>query len=234
MEDTSFGRLLGVFTAPGRTFRAIALRPTWLLAFLVFYAVSCGTLALAFQKVDFAAGIREQMAEQHVQMPPGGEERAARFGKTFGLVAVAFTLLLVTFIPPALFLVLNLFGGEIDYQRSLAVSVHATLPRALAALLSLPVILSRGEIPLKQVQGGGLLLSNLSFLAPDAGPVLRVLLVNLDLFAFWSLALSILGYSIVAKVSRKTSAAVVIGLWLLGIGLQIGFILLGSSLRGGR
>jgi len=234
MEDTSLGRLLGVFVAPGRTFRSIAERPTWLLAWLVFYVVCCGTISLAFQKVDFAAGIREQMAEQHVQMPAGGEERAARFGKTFGLVAVAFTLLLVTFIPPAILLVLNLFGGELDYRRSLAVSVHSSLPRALAALLSLPVILSRGQIPLKEVQGGGLLLSNLSALAPDAGPALRVLLVNLDLFALWSLVLSVVGYHLVAKVSKTTATAVVVGLWLLGIGIQVGFALLGSHFRGGR
>jgi hypothetical protein len=234
MEDSSLGRLLGVFVAPGRTFRSIAVKPTWLLAWLVFYVVSCGTLFLAFQKVDFAAGIREQMAAQHVQMPAGGEERAARIGKTFGLTAVAFTLLLLTFVPPAIYLVLNLFGGELDYRRSLAVSVHAGLPRALAALLSLPVILSRGAIPLKEVQGGGLLLSNLAFLAPDAGPALRVLLVNLDLFALWSLVLSIVGYHIAAKVSRTTATAVVVGLWLLGIGLQVGLAALGSQFRGGH
>ncbi len=234
MEENSFGRLLGALVAPVRTFRAIALRPTWLLAFLVLFGLGCGVVSLAFQKVDFAAGLREQMAEQHMQMPAGGEERAARFGKTFGLVAVAFAMVLISFLVPAILLVLNLFGGEIDYRRSLAVHLHASMPRALAALLGLPVVLSRGELTLKEVQGGGFLLSNLTFLAPDAGPALRALLVNLDLFGLWSLVLAILGYSIVAKVSRTTSAAVVVGLWLLGIGLQIGFILLGSSLRGGR
>jgi len=235
MADSSLGRLLGVFVSPVATFRALALRPTWIAAWLTLYIVGGGVVLLAFQKVDFAAGMREQMAEQHVQMPAGSEERAARIGKIFATVGVVLFFPILTFLIPAIYLLLNLLGGELDYKRSLAVSVHASLPRALSALLAVPVVLSRGEMSLKEVQGGGLLQSNLGFLAPaDAGPALRVLLVNLDLFTLWTLILSIVGYHIVAKVSKRTAVAVVLSLWLVGLALQVGGAYFGSHMRGGR
>ena len=42
MEDSSFGRLLGVFVAPGKTFRSLAARPTWALPLLVLSLTSAG------------------------------------------------------------------------------------------------------------------------------------------------------------------------------------------------
>jgi hypothetical protein len=235
MENSSFGRLLGALVAPVKTFRSIAERPTWGAAFFVLYVLGSGAILLAFQKVDFAAGIREQIAEQHIQMPAGSEERAASFGKIAATTVALLVVPLLTFLIPAIYLLLNLLGGELDYKRSLAVSLHASLPRALGALLSVPVILSRGQISLKEVQGGGLLHSNLGFLAPEnAGPALRVLLVNFDLFALWSVVLSIAGYHLVAKVSKRTAAAVVLGLWFVGLALQVGGAFISSHAQGGR
>jgi hypothetical protein len=235
MADNSLGRLLGVFVSPVATFRALGERPTWLAAWLALYILGGGVALLAFQKVDFATGMREQMAEQHVQLPAGAEERAARLGKTFATVGVLLFFPILTFLVPAIYLLLNLLGGELDYKRSLAVYVHANLPRALSALLAVPVVLSRGEMSLKEVQGGGFLRSNLGFLAPaDAAPALRVLLVNLDLFTLWTVVLSIVGYHVVAKVGKRTAAAVVLGLWLVGLALQVGGAFFGSHVRGGR
>jgi hypothetical protein len=187
---------------------------------------------LAFQKVDFAAGMRQQMAEQGRDLPAGGEERIIPIAKTFAVVVILAVPPIFFFLIPAIYLLFNLVGGELDYKRSLAVALHASMPRALAALLSLPVILSRSEISLKELQGGSLLHSNLSFLVPDAGPALRTLLTSCDLFSFWTLALSIVGFHLVAKVGKGTAAAVVLLLWVVGIGLAVGLSLLGA--RGGR
>ncbi|HEV7515620.1 MAG TPA: YIP1 family protein [Thermoanaerobaculia bacterium] len=235
MADSSFGRLLGALVSPVATFRSIAGRPTWLAAWLALYLLGGSAVLLAFQKVDFAAGMREQMADQHLQMPAGSEERAAHIGKTFAVFGVLLLFPLLTFVVPAIYLLLNLLGGEIDYKRSLAVYVHANIPRALASLLAVPVVLSRGEMSLKEVQGGGLLHSNLAFLAPaDAGPVLRALLVNFDLFTLWTLVLSIVGYHVVGKVSKRTAAAVVLALWFMGLALQVGGAFFASHMRGGH
>jgi len=233
MEDSSFGRLLGALVAPGKTFRSLAERPTWVSAFLVLYALESGVALLAFQKVDFAAGIREQIAEQHIQIPAGSEERAASFGKIAASAVALLVVPLLTFLIPAIFLLLNLVGGELEYKKSLAVTLHASMPYALATLLTLPVIFSRGEISLKDMQGGALLQSNLGFLASEADqPVAHALLASVDLFALWSVALFILGYEVAARVSRKIAATTVLSLWLFVVAVRLARVLFTVHMKG--
>ncbi len=234
MEDTSFGRLLGVLVSPVATFRSIAERPTWLVAFLALYVLGSGVALLSFQKVDFVAGVREQMEAQGQQLPPGSEERVLPAVKAFSIAAIVVLAPAFFFLVPAIFLLLNLFGGELDYHRSLAVSLHASMPSALSALLTLPVVLSRGQISLKDMQAGNLLHSNLGFVAPEAThPVAHALLMSLDLFTLWSLALLIVGYALAARVSRKLVATMVVSLWLLVVALRVGGVLWALHAKGG-
>ncbi len=237
MEDSSFGRLLGVLVSPVATFRSIAERPTWLVAFLALYILGSGVAFLSFQKVDFAAGMREQMEERGQQLPPGSEERVLSAVPAMKILSIAAVVVLEPaffFLVPAIFLLLNLFGGELDYHRSLAVSLHASMPSALAALLTLPVVLSRGQISLKDMQAGNLLHSNLGFVAPEAThPVAHALLMSLDLFTLWSLVLLIVGYALVARVSRKLVATMVLSLWLLIVAGRVGLVLWALHMKGG-
>ena len=227
MENGSLGRLLGVLLAPVKTFRSIAERPTLLAAFLAVYLLGGGLAILAFQKVDFAAGLREEMAAQGQKLPPGSEERAIPAMRTLAIASVVVVAPGGYLLVAAIFLLLNLMGGELDYRRSLAVTMHAYLPGyALAPLLTLPVVLTRGTISLHEMQSGSLLQSNLGFLAPEATqPVAHALLASLDLFALWSLALFVVGYSLVARVSRKVVATTVLSLWALVVLLKLGGVL---------
>ena len=77
-------------------------------------------------------------------------------------------------------MIFNLFGGQLRYKTSLSVVSYATMPAVLMALLSIPVILSRPELEMTQLQSGRVLASNLAFLAPeDASPRLVALLGSL-------------------------------------------------------
>ena len=68
-------------------------------------------------------------------------------------------------------------------------------------------------------------------LAPDGtSPVLLTLLGKIDFFSLWTLALLYIGYRYGARVSPKTSAAVVIGLWLVYVGITVGWVALTASL----
>ena len=64
--------------------------------------------------------------------------------------------------------ILRLFGSEIDFRRSLSVSVHGMMPFLVATLLTLPVVLSRAELSLKDVQSARYLHSNLAAFASDS------------------------------------------------------------------
>src|SRR5215510_1214607 len=69
----------------------------------------------------------------------------------------------------------RLLGSEITYRTSWATTLHGLMPAAIAALLAVPVILGRASLTDEEARGG-MLASNLAFLAPaGAGPGLRSL-----------------------------------------------------------
>jgi hypothetical protein len=114
---------------------------------------------------------------------------------------------------------LRLTGSEIGFTRSLSVTVHGLLPQGVAALLNIPLALSRSAIAPEEMMSGGVLASSLRPLAPEDSPVLASLLGSLDFFTIWSVVLLILGFRTVARVSTQTASTVVLvlwGLWVLG------------------
>lgn len=232
MESSSFGRLIGVLVAPGKTFRSIAERPTWAVAFVVLLVLTVASVLLFFQRVDFVEVMRAQVEAQGQdpdQLPEGmeGFAKGCAMASAFGFPLAVF------FIVPAVLLVFNLLGGQIGYKKSLAVSLHAMMPSAVAALLSIPVLLSRPSITMEEVEAQTVLKSNLAFLAAEEAPkALVALLASIDLFNIWMLVLFVIGYHVAAQVTKKTAALVVVGLWALLVLLRVGAAALGS-LQGG-
>lgn len=229
MENSSFGRLIGVLVAPAKTFRSIAERPTWGVAMVVFVLCLAATSILLFQKADFGELMREQMATRGQEVPPNAEGMEG-FMKGCAIIgAIGVPLILVMGVA-AIYLVFNLMGGQLNYKTSLSVVLHAAMPAALSSLLSIPILLARESLTMQEVQSGRVLQSNLSFLAPeDAGPRLITLLSALDFFSIWSLILSILGLHIAARVSKAKAASIVILLWVVVVLLLVGL----AGLRGG-
>lgn len=228
-----WARLIGALTSPGATFRSIAARPTWIVAFLtILLIMTASTLAL-FSRLD-----REQMREEmrdrlrermEAEGATASEETLAQLDKVTGagvtagfVVSVVMTmggLLLLA----ALFMSFNLLGGDLRYKTSLAVTLHALLPWALGLLLVIPVVLGRGSVTMAEIQSQTVLPSSLASFAPEeAGPQLKALLVSFDLFALWTLALLILGFHVAARVSKATAAGVVIAFWVLWVGIKVG------------
>lgn len=226
-------RLVGALTSPGRTFRDIAARPTWGLVLAVLVVLSAITSGLLVQRID-RDQFRQQMREQiEAQGQPVTEESLAmaeKFGVGCGVGAAPIIILVAYFLIAGLLMGFNLLGGRLDYRTSLSVTLHAMLPFAVAGLLSIPVVIGRGSVTLEELQGGTLLPSNLAAFAPeDAGRRLLALLSSFDLFTVWTLALFVLGYHLAAKVSKGTATAVIVGLWLLWVGVKVGLAGLGGG-----
>lgn len=233
MENSSVGRLLGVLTSPGKTFRSIAERPTWvapLVAMVLISGLSWVVLLPRIDRESFRAEMQEQ-AQRRGQ--PMSEEQLDKIEKlTVGclpaaaVVGIAFYFGLAGLLMGAT----HLFGGQIDYRRSLSVTLHAYMPFALLSLLSVPVALGREAISLRELQGGSLLPSSLAAVAPEeASRRMLALLAGIDLFSLWTIALLILGFHLVGRVSRGAIGAVVVVLWLLWIGFRV----LGAGMGGG-
>jgi hypothetical protein len=228
MGDTSFGRIVGALTSPTRTFGQIAERPTWLVALVVLVAVGVLSGALISGKIDWEQVTRDSLEQQGQQLSEEQLERIIDFQERFGpvmsiagpLVGVPIIYLLVALVFMVVFKVL---GGDLTFVKSLAVVVHGMLPRGVAGLLSIPVILGRDDFDFEELQDGSVLASNLAAFAPeDAGPGLMALLSSFDLFSVWAVVLLVIGYAIAARVSKGAAAGGVVGLWLIYVLGKVG------------
>lgn len=227
MVNSSFGRLIGALVAPGKTFRSIAERPTWLVAFLVLMFVPLVPGIVAKPKIDWEEVARAQIERSGVEIPREQMEQQVEMTKKIGPFFIYFAPLFMTF---GVFLFTLVFwgaftlaGGEAGFKRTLAVTCHGLMPLVVASLLSVPVILGMDTIPPEVLEQGSYLKSSLATFAPDdANIALMSFLSKIDAFTIWSLVLFAIGFTHSAKVKQKTAAITVGLLWLLWVGITVG------------
>jgi hypothetical protein len=228
VSDGSVGRLLGALVAPGETFRSIAVRPSWLAPLLLLVAVSTLVGYLVVERIDYEQAMRRQNERTGGQLSGEQiEQNAERLKKLAPVLALVQGLV----VAPAVYLLIALLfwvgfkltGSDLTYVQSLATALHALLPGAVAAVLTIPVVMQHGVYSQEEVRSGNLLASSLAVVAPaGSGPALAALLGSVDLFVLWTLGLLIVGYRATAKVSRQAAVAVVLTLWLLYVGGKVG------------
>lgn len=237
MENSSVGRMMSVLTAPAKTFRSIAERPTAWVAILILVIISTGISVVVTSKVDGEAMVRAQLEKSGQEMSDEQAEQAVAFGskmKWLGPAAVLVLAPIVMLVFSAIILVaFKVQGSEIDFKRSLSVYTYSSMPAVVKGLLTVPVALSRDEVSAEAAQAGTLLMSNLAFLAPDdAGPAVVAALGSADVFSVWMIVLLSMGYSIVGKVSKPTATATVVALWILAVAVKVGLAALGGMAGG--
>lgn len=234
MEQSSFGRLVGVLVSPAKTFKAIAEKPTWAVALLVLVGLGLLVGVMMSGKMDWAEITRDSMEARGQEIPEDQMEGIIDFQEKFGpmmmiggsLVGtpVVFALLALVFM-----VLFKMLGGELTFVRSFSVILHGLMPRAVLALLSIPVVLGKDEFGFEELKDSSVLVSNLGTFAPDdAGAGLVALLSSFDLFSIWAMVLLVIGFSTVAKVSRGAAAGGVVGLWLVYVLGKVGLSALGS------
>ncbi len=228
MENSGFGRLISVFTSPGRTFASIAQRPTWIPPVLIVILISIAATAVVMPRMDMRSVIRQSIEDSGRNMTPEqidmAVEQGAKFAKVGPIVGIVFQPIIFVLIALIFWVLFKLAGGDFTFPVSFSVVTHGMLPGALAALLSIPVVMSRSTLSYEQVKTGSFLTSNLAAFAP-AGTKhgLLALLSSIDIFSIWSLILLIIGYRTVAKVSKGTAIGVVVGLWAVYVLCKVGF-----------
>lgn len=239
MENSSFGRLIGVIIAPGKTFRSICERPTWLVAFLVVVLSPVIPAIIAMPKMDWEGITRAQLERADVQLPQDQLEKrieiTEKVGPYFAYAAPIFFGIGLLLFALVFWGAFTLAGGELGFKRSLAVVSHGMVPVLVSTILSIPIILGIDKIGADVAEQGSYLKSNLAAFAPEgANAVVINLLSHLDVFSLWTLVLLIIGFAYCAKVKQSTSAITVILLWLVYIGIGVGFAALGMAMGGGK
>ena len=161
-------------------------------------------------RLDMKQVMREAIEDSGQDISAAQLERQVQMAEKFKWVGTASQVVLqpaVYLLMAGIFLVvLRLAGSEIDFRRSLSVSVHGMMPFLVATLLTLPVVLSRAELSLKDVQ---------AFASDSTAKPLMALLSSIDLFSIWTIVLLAIGFRVDGRVSKAAAFGVVIGLWAI-------------------
>jgi hypothetical protein len=214
-----------VLTAPRRGLDLVVSRRRALVAILIATAASLLFAVAAVPRLDFA-----KAAERGMAMAPGAAEMSpfqreeaiaqARKVGTIGVYAAAAFTPALSVLAAALFLWLafKVAGTSPPFKGTLAVAAHGLLPVMLSKLLMLPAIFQKAPVDPEALQR--LLPSSLAaFLPEKISPVALAAAGALDLFAFWSLALVVVGMSRLSGASTRRAAITVVILWLAYVGL---------------
>lgn len=216
-----FGRIIGVFVSPKRTFASIAERPSWLAPLVLLVVLGTSVGALLNTKMNWGEYIRHK-AEENTRFSQLSEEQKdqavagqIKFWSSFsyGAAVVAVPLLALIF---ALIYwgAFNLFSGAgLRYGAAFGITTHAFLPTAIANILALIIL------PLKSygdVDPENVVATSLRAYLPDGAPKALVALGgSLELFWIWFLVLVAIGFAAAnpKKIKPASSFAIVFGLW---------------------
>ena len=229
-------RLAGVLFAPVETFRDIARRPEILIPMAAIFLVSVISAIIIAPRVDFESTMRDEIAEANRNMSQQDIDRIARFSAASAKVLLyaspLLSLAMLAAIAGILLLVFRLFGGEGGYTQALSVTLFAWMPLLLQGMVGAIILLARGTASAEEL--GGLVMSNPGFLVDmEANPVAYSVLSSLDIFTIWTLALLTIGFSIVSRMSRGKSAAIVFGLWGITVVIKVAFAAFGAARAAG-
>jgi hypothetical protein len=220
----SLQRVIGVLFAPDTTFRSIARRPDWVLPLVLLLVVSLVAGFIIAQHVDFASATREAM-EQNKNMSAEQVDKAVRItasvSKVFSYLSPVLSLIGLLVIAGVLLLAFRLFGGEGDFKQAFSVTCYSSMPSIIKSVVTLIIIMAKGGmVPATQL--ATIVRSNLGFLADyKANPMAFALLSSFDIFSVWFLALLIIGFAYVSRLSKAKSAAIIISLWICVLLLKL-------------
>src|SRR3954452_15071189 len=223
-KPNSFQRIIGVLFSPDSTFASIARRPDWVLPLALLLITSLAAGVIMAPRVDFASATREAM-EQNKNMSQEQIDRAARMtssiAKVMTYLSPVLSLIGLLIIAGILLLAFRLFGGEGDYKQAFSVTCYASVPTIIKSVVTLIIIVVRGGIVPAQALAT-IVRSNLGFLADmKTNPMAFALLSSIDIFSIWFLALLIIGFAYVSRLSKAKSAVIIISLWIVVLLLKL-------------
>jgi hypothetical protein len=224
--------LTNIFFEPGRTFEALRARPRFLVAAIIICVLALVVTSLIFNKIDYAAFMREQITKgpRGDQMTPEQVDRAVGFytgpvGKMF--IYVLPILVTAVFIAGGAGLYLlgsMLMGGRLRYKQALSVWTYSSFaPAVLGTVVAVIVVLMTPAEDIDPSQPGGLVRANLAVIPHGDSKALGALLGSFDLFALYGVYLAALGLRKVGKMSSGSAWTIAGGLWVIGVLLRVGW-----------
>ncbi len=216
-----FGRILGVFFSPRKTFEDVVQRPSWVAPVVLMSVLGLVVGFVMNQRVNWrdVASKRIEESPRAAQLSPEQkEQQLAMSEKISRPVAYAIGLLgpilAVVIVGGVMLLAYNLLGGaNANFNVSMAIVSHAYVVTLISSLLFILVLYLRdpGTIDLDNPVA-----TNLAAFFPDGtAKWLEKLGSAFDIFSFWVLYLIALGYSVFnpRKLKLGSSIGVALAVW---------------------
>jgi hypothetical protein len=210
----NFGRVIGVFFSPGKTFADIARRPTWLLAVIISTVFTLGAFAVMNQKVDWRDVSAKKIEESPRAANLSAEQKQQQI--EMGAKITPYILYASGLLIPILFAVIvgavmlgafNLLGGaNTNFSTAMSIVAHANLVFVLSSILLVIILFLKppGTLDIENP-----IATNLAAFLPDtASKWLIALGKSVDVFTFWLLALVGIGFAATNPRKLKVGGAI--------------------------
>lgn len=202
---SAISRVLGVFFSPGKTFRDIVEKPSWIVPMILMIVIWLGLCVALVKRADWVDYTKQQIeknkfaASQIENLPEEkkdaayaqGAERSKFSQYVRGVIGWP---LLILFSAAINFGAFKLIGGvRTKFSTAFAITVFAHLPMSLRELLAIPVTFLKDP---QSIDPQNFLASNVASFLGDNAPLWQLILGgSLDLFAIWAIILMAIGFS---------------------------------------
>lgn len=221
---TEIERVVDAFIAPSKTFNDIFRSTSWWLPFVLLVLATIGSCFAMDKKVGFDSIAEHQMtknsaaAEQLQQLPP--DQRAARlhasakFTRAFTYGAAVPFLIIIALEALVLWGCFNFgLGAKTTFGQVFAVIMYAGLPRLFISLLTIVLLFAGVGTDSFDIQNP--VGTNIGYFLQDSSAAVKAAGAFFDVFGLWSLALLVLGMSIISRKSIGQAAAIIVGWWVI-------------------
>jgi hypothetical protein len=213
-KNSLLSRITGIFYEPTSVFKSLDEKPDLIGAILIpviaFLITSVTGVLLTFRNPEFLDKLTKMPEQAATITKYGGPVIGGLFGVIGGLILFFIYAGIIHVIAPFL-------DGKSSFKKLIAVLGYSNAPIILFGLLMLLFALLNTSSYTPFTASLGLVLTK-----EKVGLTMNALYSHIDLFAFWSLFLSIIGMAIIYKFSWKKAATIVLTLWLIGLGIQVG------------
>jgi hypothetical protein len=230
-------RLFGMIFSPGRVFKDVTGKPTWLTPLIILILIGlASTLVVNLRtSTDWEQIVREQMRQKVEKtkrnMPPENVIKGqAAFNRKLawytsvgaGTIGVPIQWLLIT-----VFFAFGLMAmdARTTFKKVFSVVLWGNCVPAFCSLLVLTAaLLLQDPATVKITDVSRLTATNLGAVLPaSTGLLVKTVASSIDLFTLWSLVLWSIGFAAISdseKITVRKTGALVFGLWAIGIMLQ--------------
>jgi hypothetical protein len=210
-------RLVWIFTSPGRVFddireRRVTWVQPWLLSSAIYAFITWIAMPIQRAVLEIHPDLTTEQIDQQLQMMDN-------FGFMWVILAPAGALI-ITFIMAGLsYIAVTMASRAANFKQYLTLSFYTGIVGMMGQLVSAAIIRARGLENIEGPEDGQMALS-LRALAPD-NAALRGLFGSFEFFAIWSLVLVVMGLMRIFGMSRGSSIAVAVLLWILYAGMMV-------------